>query len=82
CQRANDEITDLRIDAIKDGLKDRSIALKLDPKKLVLILWGMTYGLVEVILMRRPHLETSYETSAEEIFGVYMAQVRRFLEGK
>jgi AcrR family transcriptional regulator len=82
CQRANDEITDLLIDAIKDGLKDRSIALKLDPKKLMLILWGMTYGLVEVILMRRPHLETSYETSAEEIFGVYMAQVRRFLEGK
>ncbi len=81
CQRVNDQITDLLIDTIKDGLKDRSIALKLDPKKLMLILWGMTYGLVEVILMRRPHLETSYKTSAEEIFEVYMAQVQMFLQG-
>jgi AcrR family transcriptional regulator len=82
CQRANDRITDLLIEAIKGGIKDRSIALKLGPKKLMLILWGMTFGLVEVILMRRPHLESSYQTSADEVFGEYMSQVRRFLEGK
>ncbi len=82
CLRVNDKITDLLISCIKLGMKDKSIKVKIDAKKLMLILWGMSLGTLEVILMRQKQLDATYQTSADEIFRTYLTFIKKFLDGE
>lgn len=77
CQEVNDRITRLLLDVIEDGQADGSITLKYDSKKLMLLLWGGTFGLLEVVFSRMDKLEDIYGTSADEMFSLYT----KLLEG-
>lgn len=79
CQNLNNKMTELLISSIKQGIKDKSIRIKLEPKKAFLLLWGMALGVMEVTIMRTKQLDTIFQTSAEEIFNKYIFFLKNFL---
>lgn len=72
CQEVNDTISRLLLGVIEEGQADGSITARFDSKKLMLLLWGGTFGLLEIVISRMDKLEDVYHTSADEMFSLYI----------
>ncbi|MBN1531778.1 MAG: TetR/AcrR family transcriptional regulator [Spirochaetes bacterium] len=79
CQEVNDQITDLLIESIELGQEDGSIKNSMGSKKLMLLLWGATFGLLQIIRIRQNHLNDVYDTNEEELFGEFIKTITRIL---
>ncbi len=80
CQKVNDEITDLLRDAIEKGISDGSVTSQTSSMNMVLILWGSTFGMLQILRMRQKHLDDVYNTTGDELFTDYMTFLRKILE--
>jgi AcrR family transcriptional regulator len=69
CMREGMKILDILVDAIKMGIKDRSIRPDIDPFKTALSLWGESTGIFQIVALKKDILKHLMSIDEEEIIG-------------
>jgi len=79
CQKVNDDISDLLIEVIETGINDGTIHSHTSSLNLMLILWGATFGILQVLCMRRSHLRDVYKTTEDKLFSDYIQLIKNII---
>jgi AcrR family transcriptional regulator len=81
CQQINDRITELLFNILEEGIKDGSIRADITAHKLMLLLWGTAFGLLEGVISRMEHLKTIYGSDPSELFDLYVDLILNAVSG-
>ncbi len=79
CQKVSDEMAVIITRALEQGQKNGSIRSSLEPRQLMLIIWGQFSGVLQIILMRRRHFEDVYGMSYEALFSEFLKMIDTIL---
>ena len=69
-------------EAIQTGIEDGSIRPDLDPIKTAIILWGQSYGVIQLLFMKGNHIKHQHNMDLEAIFNYSFNAHKYFLENK
>lgn len=67
CWQQNDEIFQILIEALRQGLRDGSIRSDIDPEKMAFVLWGQTTGILQIASIRGDHLQNYRNIDPQEL---------------
>lgn len=79
CVRAHAKITALTVDLLDRGKRDGSIRSPHKSTEIMLAVWAALLGAIQVIALRRGHLETEYETSERRMISIFERTIERIL---
>jgi TetR/AcrR family transcriptional regulator len=75
CSCAGQQVLEILIGAIAEGIKDHSIRPEIDPSRMALVLWGMTAGIIQLVIQKGEHLSEAHAFDlngiVEESFQVF-----------
>ena len=75
CSCTGQQVLDILIQAIAEGVKDQSIRPEIDPPRMALVLWGMTAGIIQLVIQKGEHLSEAHSFNlnglVEESFQVF-----------
>ncbi|WP_020533965.1 TetR/AcrR family transcriptional regulator [Flexithrix dorotheae] len=80
--RANDQNTSLSLlmKLIEKGQHDGSIRRDLDSKKMAFIMWGNSFGMVQVISFKTDQLCEVFEIDVDEMYEDYLGMLEKSLK--
>jgi len=81
CDEVNNRILDLLKDVIETGIDDETLKkVDVSSLNLVFILWGASFGMLQLICMRQNHPEDAYSTSGDELYDDYIKLFSKIFE--
>jgi TetR/AcrR family transcriptional regulator len=80
--KEGEEMFDIAVNVIKDGIEDGSIRPDVDPYKTGLSLDGIFSGLIRVVSLEEDHLMKYHKVSSEELIAYSFEMIGHALENK
>lgn len=53
--------------ALKQGIQDGTVRPEIDPKQTAVVLWGQTYGIIQLIALKGKHLEEGHGMNSDKL---------------
>ncbi|MBS3809457.1 MAG: hypothetical protein KGY38_04820 [Desulfobacterales bacterium] len=66
---------------LREGIDDGSMRSDIRAEKLMFILWGTAFGLLEGLISRINILQDIYESSPDELYSIYIDLIADFVSG-
>jgi AcrR family transcriptional regulator len=79
CQAVSDEIAAMATAAIERGIRRGILETDLEPRQLMLLLWGQILGVIQILRIRERHFEGAFGLSREDLFSRFVQMVERAL---
>jgi TetR/AcrR family transcriptional regulator len=82
CSNSGQDALDYLIQAIEEGIQDGSIKPELDPKRVAVLLWGMSSGIIQLEKVKGAHLQAQHGFQMDGIVDYMFEFIRCSLENK
>jgi AcrR family transcriptional regulator len=79
CQELSERYGGLVIHAIEESIKSKRISTSLEPRQLMLLLWGQVFGVMQIILMRSKGFRETYGITPDALFGEFLSMMEKAL---
>ena len=82
CSGTGQQVLSILIQAITEGVEDQSIRAETDPSRMALVLWGMTSGVIQLVIQKGEHLSEAHAFDLEGLVEDSFQVFRCALENK
>lgn len=77
CQNLSIDCGNLLEKALEYEIRNNTIKTDLEAKQLMMLLWGSTFGVMQILLMRKDKFEETYSLSPQSFFATYLAGLEK-----
>ena len=79
CQAVSDEIATMAAAAIEKAIANGTFVTDLEPRQLMLLLWGQILGVIQILRIREKHFEEAFGLGRDTLFTHFVEMVQAAL---
>jgi len=79
CQAASDKIAAMAAAAIEKSIDNGTFKTDLEPRQLMLLLWGQIFGVIQILRIRAKHFEDAFGLGRDDLFDHFVKMVTKGL---
>ncbi len=79
CRKLSDRYGQLVVDAIEKEIESGKLITTLEPRQMMLLLWGQVFGVMQIILMRKEGFRETYGITPDDLFNEFLAMTAKAL---